>query len=117
MLIRVLLLGALAFVGYRFFLRRQKLPIHIVILFGILAVGAFFFVFPDLTNQIAHFVGVGRGVDLINYVVDIAVFFVLVLYYTKFVELESQVTHLVREIAILRVERNAHHPQAEERKE
>jgi hypothetical protein len=107
MLIRVLLLGSLAFIGYRFFLRRHKLPIHIVVLFAFLGVGALMVVFPESTNDLAHWVGVGRGADLITYLALVSVLFVLLHYYTKFVELDGQVTRLTRELAFLRAELDA----------
>jgi hypothetical protein len=60
--------------------------------------------FPGATDDIAHHVGVGRGVDLITYILEIAVLFVLIHYYTKFVELQRQLTVLTREMAILKAE-------------
>ena len=104
MLIRVVLLSLLALIGYRFFLRRAKLPVHILVLFGLLAGAGLMVVFPEATNDVAHYVGVGRGADLITYLVEVGVLFVIIHYYTKFVELQGQITHLVREIALLRAE-------------
>ncbi|MBX3162394.1 MAG: DUF2304 domain-containing protein [Deltaproteobacteria bacterium] len=104
MIIRILLLSGLAALGWFVFLRRNRLPFHIVILFGMLGVGAGAVVFPDATDDVANFVGVGRGVDLITYLIEIAVLFVLLHYYTKFVELQRQLTDVVREMAILRAE-------------
>jgi len=69
-----------------------------------LVAGAVAVIFPELTNDVAQFVGVGRGADLIMYVVVIVVMFVLLHYYTKFVELQRQLTGVVRELAILRAE-------------
>lgn len=104
MIIRILLLGGLAAIGWLVFLRRNKLPVHIFVVFLMLGAGALAVVFPESTNDIARFVGVGRGADLITYVIEIAVMFVLLHYYTKFVELQRQLTETVRELAILRSE-------------
>jgi small membrane protein len=104
MLIRVILLTLLAGIGYYAFARRHKVPIHIILVLGLLGLGALFVIVPELTNRIAHAVGVGRGADLISYLVEVLLLFVIIHYYTKFVELESQVTRLVREIALLRAE-------------
>lgn len=104
MIIRVLLLAGLAAIGWLVFLRRNRLPFHIMLVFLLLAAGAAAVVFPDATTLIAHAVGVGRGADLITYVLEVAVMFVLVHYYTKFVELQRQITQLTRELAILRAE-------------
>jgi len=103
-LIRVIMLSGLAAIGYLVFLRRNRLPFHIVTVFVLLAAGAAAVLFPGATDDIAHYVGVGRGVDLITYILEIAVMFVLIHYYTKFVELQHQLTQLTREMAILKAE-------------
>jgi len=100
----VLLLAGLAAIGYLVFLRRNKLPFHILTVFAMLGAGGLAVLFPESTDQIANSVGVGRGVDLITYVLEVAVMFVLIHYYTKFVELQRQLTTLTREMAILRAE-------------
>lgn len=75
---------------------------NIIVLFMFLAVGAFMVIFPETTNDIAHFFGVGRGADLIGYVFQVVVLYVLLHYYTRFVETDNELTHVVRELAILR---------------
>lgn len=104
MIIRLLLLGALALLGWRVFLKRTKLPVHIVVVFTLLALACAAVLFPGATNDIAHVVGVGRGADLIMYMLHVGLLFVIIHYYTKFVELQKQITYLVREIALLRRE-------------
>lgn len=104
MIIRVLLLAGLAAIGWLVFLRRTKLPFHIVIVFGLIAVAAIAVIFPDITAEAAVLVGVGRGVDLVTYMVEVGTLFVLLHYYTKFVEVDRRLTEVVRELAILRAE-------------
>lgn len=104
MIIRILLLAGLAAIGWFVFLRRNKMPFHIVTVFALLVVGAVAVIDPTTTNDVALFVGVGRGADLVMYVSIIAIFFVLVHYYTKFVEMQRNLTQLAREMAILRAE-------------
>jgi hypothetical protein len=106
MIIRALLLLGLAATGWLVFIRRNKLPFHIVLVFLLLGVGAAAVLAPESTlDDIAHAFGVGRGVDLITYVFEVSVLFVLLHYFTKFVELQRQVTQLTREMALLRAER------------
>jgi hypothetical protein len=112
-LIRVIMLSGLAAIGYLVFLRRNRLPFHIVTVFALLAAGAAAVMFPGATDDIAHYVGVGRGVDLITYILEIAVMFVLIHYYTKFVEVQRQLTRLTRELAILKAELERVTPVAE----
>ncbi|MGN6108550.1 MAG: DUF2304 family protein [Kofleriaceae bacterium] len=104
MIIRVLLLTGLAMIAYLVFLRRNKLPFHIVLVFAMLTAGSLAVIFPDATNDIAKYVGVGRGADLITYLLEVSVMFVLIHYYTKFVEMQRQLTAVTRELAILRAE-------------
>ena len=104
MIIRLLLLIGLAATGWLIFLRRNRLPIHIMTVFLLIAAAAVAIVFPDITQDAADVVGVGRGADLVLYLSIVAVLFVLLHYYTKFVELQRQLTAMVREVAILKTE-------------
>jgi hypothetical protein len=104
MIIRVLLLAGLAAIGWLVFLRRNKMPFHIVTVFGLLAAGAIAVISPATTDDVAKVVGVGRGADLVTYISIVAILFVLVHYYTKFVELQRNLTQLAREMAILRAD-------------
>jgi hypothetical protein len=104
MIIRILLLAGIAAIGWLVFLRRKRMPFHIVTVFALLGAGAIAVVFPDTTDEVARLVGVGRGADLVTYVAIIAVLFVLIHYYTKFVELQRNLTELTRQLAIFRAE-------------
>jgi hypothetical protein len=104
MTIRILLLVGLAATGWLIFLRRNRLPFHIMTVFLLIAAAAVAIVFPDITQDAANLVGVGRGADLVLYLSLVAVLFVLLHYYTKFVELQRQLTAMAREVAILRTE-------------
>ncbi|MEO8551837.1 MAG: DUF2304 domain-containing protein [Kofleriaceae bacterium] len=104
MIIRVLLLVGLAAIGYSIFLRRNRLPFHIMTVFLLIGAAAVAIVFPNVTQDAADLVGVGRGADLVLYISIVAVMFVLLHYYTKFVELQRQLTEVTRELAILRAE-------------
>ncbi|MBV7327895.1 DUF2304 domain-containing protein [Chloroflexi bacterium TSY] len=55
---------------------------------------------PDLTIRIAAMVGIGRGADLVLYLVAISFLLTLFIVYNKFRTLESNLTVLVRELAI-----------------
>jgi small membrane protein len=116
MIIRILLIVGLAATGWLIFLRRNRLPIHIMTVFALLVAGGVAVVFPEMTQQVAELVGVGRGTDLVTYIAIVVVMFVLLHYYTKFVELQRQVTELTREIAILRTEVDRVAPPASERR-
>ena len=104
MIIRILLLAGLAAIGWFVFLRRNKLPFHIVTIFGLLGLGAVAVISPETTDWVARQVGVGRGADFVIYLSIVGMLFVLVHYYSKFVELQRNLTQLARELAILRAE-------------
>jgi hypothetical protein len=104
MIFRIALLAGVTAIGWFVFLRRNKLPFHIVTIFGLLGAGALAAITPKTTDDIAQAVGVGRGADLITYISIVAILFVLLHYYTKFVELQRSVTQLTRELALLRAE-------------
>jgi small membrane protein len=104
MIIRILLLAGLSAIGFFIFLRRNRLPYHIMTVFILLGAGAVAVIAPDLTAEVAQFVGVGRGADLVIYISLVGIMFVLVHYYAKFVDMQRQTTELTRELAILRAE-------------
>jgi hypothetical protein len=105
MIIRALLLTGLAAIGWLVFLRRNRLPFHIVFIFLLLGVGVAAIVAPEQSlDDVAHVFGVGRGVDLITYLFEAGAAFVLLHYYTKFVDLQRQLTTVTRELAILKAE-------------
>jgi hypothetical protein len=108
MIIRILLLFGLGATGWLVFLRRNRLPVHIILVFALLGAGAAAVVFPNLTQDAAELVGVGRGADLVTYISIVAIMFVLLHYYTKFVELQRKLTEMTREVAILRTELEQH---------
>jgi small membrane protein len=106
MIIRVLLLAGLVAIGWLVFLRRGKLPIHILVVFVLLGIGVWWVLFPDHTDWVANQMGVSRGADLVSYLFEVTALFVLIHYYTKFVELQRQITNLTRELAILRADQS-----------
>jgi len=55
---------------------------------------------PDLTTRAARLVGVGRGTDLLLYVLTAVFLYVVVGFYLKFRDVERQVTVLARRIAL-----------------
>ena len=104
MILRLVLLAAIAVAGHHFFLRRTRLPIHIAVLFALLASAAVLVVRPGLSDPVARWLGVERGADLVVYLVIVGLLFTSLHYYTKFVELHGQTAALARELALLRAD-------------
>ncbi len=56
--------------------------------------------YPGLTTRVANFVGVGRGTDLLLYLLVAVFLYVVVGFYLKFRDVERQLTVLARRLAI-----------------
>ncbi len=55
---------------------------------------------PDTTTRLAHVVGVGRGADLLLYLLAIAFVFFVFNVYVKFQQQRNQMYNLARKVAI-----------------
>jgi hypothetical protein len=64
------------------------------------AVGIYVAWFPDRTSSLAHWVGIGRGVDLMLYVWLLASGLLFLVLHLKFVTQQRQLTELARYVAI-----------------
>ena len=65
---------------------------------------------PALVNDVAQAVGVGRGADLVLYLLATAFLYLVLYTYQKFREQQSRVAMLVRHIAILEARLDAEKP-------
>lgn len=55
---------------------------------------------PNLTNTLAHLVGVGRGADAMIYASIITLFYAVFRLYVKSEYLSHEITHLVRALSM-----------------
>jgi hypothetical protein len=69
---------------------------------------------PDITMLLAHKLGIGRGADLVLYVFVIAFIFSMFYVFNQFVELRSEITALVRQLAIRDAEKQDQKPSGED---
>jgi hypothetical protein len=101
--IKLLLLAAIAFVGY-YAVRGSRRALHRAIWRAFvclaLAGAALSVVFPDSLSWIANKVGVGRGADLLLYVLTIAFMLVSVVLFRRLADLERKYVTLARTLAI-----------------
>jgi hypothetical protein len=56
--------------------------------------------FPQLTSLAANFLGVGRGTDLLLYILTLAFFFAVIMLSTRILKLQDNLTELTRQIAL-----------------
>ena len=66
----------------------------------VFAAGVVAVVFPELTNRVANFVGVGRGADLLLYLMVIIFYFAFIILYRKLNRIQETQTEIIREISI-----------------
>ena len=95
----ILVLFLLLIAGVYFLRLRKKSYDRLIVIFFILS-GVILVIMPDLSAEIARFVGVGRGVDLVLYLGMLGLSFVSLLLYAKLRDLEAVLSELVRSIAI-----------------
>ena len=95
----ILLLGLLALLVLCLLLVRSRLATRLFFIAQFL-VGAVLVVNPDLATRAAQAVGVGRGTDLILYLLVLLVYAGGIVVLAKFRRLERQITELTRELAL-----------------
>lgn len=97
-LVLALLVVAVAFLRNRNATRFQagkKLVFVVFVVVFIVSV-----VRPDLSTRLANLVGVGRGADLLLYLLVVAFLFASINTYLKFRDLEVRLTRLARRLAV-----------------
>jgi len=77
---------------------------------GMAALGVFFVAYPERTTDIAVYLGVGRGTDLLLYLSIVLGGFAILLVYVRTRRLEQKLTQHVRETAIRTARVPEEHP-------
>ena len=104
MIIQLVLIGAFIFLLGRFLSNPHSSQVRagkkiLGVLFTLAAI--IVIAFPDLSNEVAHAVGVGRGADLLIYLVTVGFIFNSVNMYIKEKQDQKKLTMLARKVAIL----------------
>jgi len=105
--IKILLTTGVAFIAVYFFIRLRNSIFDIFILMLLITLAVVFILFPDLTNDIANRLGVGRGADLVFYTSILIFWFVILKLYARIRRLEQIITQVVRKDAIDEAEKNS----------
>lgn len=74
----------------------KKIVLMLMTIFAVVVIFS-----PNSTNKIAHFFGIGRGADLLLYVLTIAFLFEQLNQYMKQKEEQKKIVILARKIAIM----------------
>lgn len=104
MIIKVLLIAGALALGY--LLLRQPgagrtLALRRLLGLAVLAVGIAAVLFPLAVTEVANAVGVGRGTDLVLYILVMVFLFTTVSLYQRLHEMERALTTLARRLAML----------------
>jgi small membrane protein len=98
--IKVLLITGVAFIAVYFFIRLRNSLFDLLLLLTLIAAAIVLIIFPDITNDIAHRLGVGRGADLVFYTSILIFWFVILKLYARIRRMEQMMTKLVRKDAL-----------------
>jgi hypothetical protein len=100
MIIKVLLIGGLLLSLLYASMQRQKTRLLSKAMSIVALTGIYFVLFPEHTNELAHFVGIGRGADLVLYCWLVISIIVSLNLQFQILELQRIITELTREMAL-----------------
>lgn len=106
-LIQIILSFGILLVGVYSYRKLRSSYLDAILIFGLAFVGLVFVFFPELSNKVAHFAGVGRGADMIFYTSIVFFAFVIMKLYAKVRRLEAIITEIVRKESIKNASGNA----------
>src|SRR6478609_8137722 len=91
-----------------YFITRVRHRILDLVILGIMIISAIVFILrPDITNSLAHKVGVGRGADLVFYISILIFWFIILKLYARMRKLEKMITDLIRKDALSNAVKNS----------
>lgn len=95
-IIQIILTVCITLIAIYMYMRLRS-SLFDIILIGLFFVGGIFFtLFPETTNDIAHFVGVSKGANLLLYSAILFLFFLILKLYSRLRKIEEKFTELVR---------------------
>jgi hypothetical protein len=81
--------------------RLKKISLYRFVLWFFTYVVLFFMImFIEITTKVANLIGIGRGVDLVNYLGYILIFYLIMKIFVKLDNLKIDISKIVRHIAI-----------------
>ncbi len=99
-LIQLILVPLIALLVAIYLGRFRSLLTDRIIVVALGAIGVMLIINPSLSDKLAAFVGVGRGVDLVMYLALTGLGFVSLLLYSKVRSLEQKLTEVARQEAV-----------------
>ncbi len=99
-LIQVILIAGFLMASILCFAALKNRSIARFFFLGQFVIGVILVIFPDLSQYAADILGVGRGTDLILYLLVLYVYVGSILILGKFRQLERNLTELARQVAL-----------------
>lgn len=103
MIIKLILIAALGLAALMLIRGRRsalRLLMRRSLTMGAILAGIVTVIFPDLTTRVAQLVGVGRGTDLVLYLLCVVFLFVTVALYLRLNEVHDRYVELARRLAL-----------------
>ena len=99
-IIQIILTVGIVLIAVYMYLRLRSSLFDVILIVLFFAAGIFFIFFPETTTEIAHWVGVSRGADLLSYSGILFLFFLILKLYSRLRRVEQKFTELVRNKSI-----------------
>jgi len=99
-LIQVVLTAGIIIIAAYMYLRLRNTFLDLVLILLFLITGVVFVIFNEITDKMAHFLGIGRGADMIFYLGLLFLFFLMLKLYARLRRIEENLTELVRKKSI-----------------
>jgi hypothetical protein len=93
---QLILIASLLFILISYFRRFRRQALDKIFVVLMLVAGIFLVLYPETTNRLAHYLGIGRGADLIFYMAVVGFGYLVLVLYSKIKKLEDQLATLVR---------------------
>ena len=98
--IKILLITGVVFIAVYFFVRLRNSLFDLILILLLVGAAVVFILFPEITNQLARNLGVGRGADLVFYTSIIIFWYVILKLYARIRKLEQVLTIFIRKKSI-----------------
>jgi len=95
-LIQLILIAAIGLLTTAYVLYYRSKTLNRVLFAFLFLLVIVFVLVPDLTNSIAHFLGVGRGADLLLYCMVVFFYAAFIFLYSRLRKIEIMITELIR---------------------
>lgn len=99
-LIQVILSAGIIIIAVYMYLRLRSTLFDLILIFLFLVTGIVFVIFNEVTDKMAHFMGISRGADMIFYLGILFLFFLILKLYSRLRRVEQNLTELVRKKSI-----------------